>query len=184
MQRHKTTGAIKTALKERQVKECLRKLDRAKSTLLIAHQTYMHEHQKAAQERQQKVLEEHFEAMTGQLAAMRLCSGTRSLGGEENHTIAQYLTRSGRRQPQRYKDSRWIRLPLVSLPWQYGLADTSRTWSFNLTCFVPIPPWSPIFDLCEKGDLVGIRDLLESGQASVHDRDPNGRTLLHVSGGG
>lgn len=38
---------------------------------------------------------------------------------------------------------------------------------------------SPIFTACYKGDLKVVRQLMEGGQASRHDRDKNGRSLLH-----
>lgn len=38
---------------------------------------------------------------------------------------------------------------------------------------------SPIFTACYKGDLKVVRQLMEGGQASRHDRDKNGCSLLH-----
>ena len=38
-----------------------------------------------------------------------------------------------------------------------------------------------IFELCARGDVLGVRDLLLLGKASVHDMDPVGRTLIYVS---
>lgn len=44
-----------------------------------------------------------------------------------------------------------------------------------------VPDDAKIFDLCEEGDLGGVRDLLSQGEASVKDVDSLGRTPLYVS---
>lgn len=44
-----------------------------------------------------------------------------------------------------------------------------------------IPYDSPVFSAIEDGDLDGLIKLLSEGQASLNDRDVEGRCLLHVS---
>ena len=53
--------------------------------------------------------------------------------------------------------------------------------SFHLKTVQVVPDNSLIFDLCEIGDLIGVRRLLERRDASVHDRNSKGWTPLHVS---
>jgi hypothetical protein len=48
--------------------------------------------------------------------------------------------------------------------------------TFNLR-----PGWSPIFEYASRGDLQGVRRLIEDGLASPNDVDPDGWTVLHVS---
>ena len=43
------------------------------------------------------------------------------------------------------------------------------------------PNNSKIFRLCRKGDLEGVRQLLQNGDASLYDVDETGCSLLHVS---
>ena len=40
---------------------------------------------------------------------------------------------------------------------------------------------APIFDLCENGDIAGVQDMVARRVVSPFVRDPDGRTLLHVS---
>ena len=42
------------------------------------------------------------------------------------------------------------------------------------------PEWSPIFARASRGDMEGVRSLLEEGLASLNDVDPEGWTVLHV----
>jgi len=38
-----------------------------------------------------------------------------------------------------------------------------------------------VFDYCMEGDVAGLQKLFASGQASPFEKDPEGRTPLHVS---
>jgi hypothetical protein len=44
-----------------------------------------------------------------------------------------------------------------------------------------VPSHSPIFELAREGKLQSILELVGNGQASPHDRDEHGWSLLHVS---
>lgn len=44
-----------------------------------------------------------------------------------------------------------------------------------------IPKESPVFEACFKGDVKAVRQMIEGGQASRHDRDEYGWTLLDVT---
>ncbi len=44
-----------------------------------------------------------------------------------------------------------------------------------------IPSGSPIFELAKQGKAQDILELVGVGQASLHDRDENGWSVLHVS---
>jgi hypothetical protein len=59
--------------------------------------------------------------------------------------------------------------------------NSLRGYSFKLSMPRTIPNDSPIFKICRTGDIVGVRDILSSRQASVFDIDSEGWTLLHVS---
>ncbi|KAI9730876.1 MAG: hypothetical protein M1834_005594 [Cirrosporium novae-zelandiae] len=71
----------------------------------------------------------------------------------------------------------WISLSKLS--W---LAYTVHNPSFNL--FVEpvriVPNSAPIWDACLRGDLACVRQLLNSGQASIYDRTANGENLAHA----
>ena len=47
-----------------------------------------------------------------------------------------------------------------------------------------VSKYSPIFQLARQGEVEDILDLVGNGQASFHDRDEEGRSVLHVSAAG
>lgn len=53
-------------------------------------------------------------------------------------------------------------------------------WKPTMTIYNTVPENAPIFDLCARGDVDGVRDLLLGGSASIHDMDPDGFTPIHV----
>ena len=56
-----------------------------------------------------------------------------------------------------------------------------RGWKCTLEIARPVPDDALLFELCRKGNLAGVKNLLSSGQASVRDVDSLGRTALFVS---
>jgi hypothetical protein len=62
----------------------------------------------------------------------------------------------------------------------YGIEIATTGLQFCIQPFCPRPEDTPIFQLCQKGDLGSVRTLIHTGYASIWDRDPNGRTPLWV----
>ena len=60
-----------------------------------------------------------------------------------------------------------------------GICTTEWKWTPRM--FNAVPEDAPIFDLCRKGDLAGIKTLREQGNDLVRYMDPKGRTPLLVS---
>lgn len=56
-------------------------------------------------------------------------------------------------------------------------------WKIDLSSriFRAVPENALIFELCKRGNVEGVKILFKRGDASVMDRDPNGKTPLHVS---
>jgi hypothetical protein len=66
----------------------------------------------------------------------------------------------------------------------YGMILASRSmtgWKYSIQPFRAVADTALIFDFCKKSNLDGVRTLLERGEASPWDRDPEGRTPLWVS---
>ena len=61
-----------------------------------------------------------------------------------------------------------------------AISQSVRGWKHNLEVHRAVPDDSVIFDLCEQGNIDGVRTLLASGKASVRDTNSWGRTPLHV----
>jgi hypothetical protein len=91
------------------------------------------------------------------------------------------------REPLVEEDVVYVISPSAPLRWigiSRGVSIYTKPtagWQFTLQPFTVIPEKSPIFEFCREGNLAGVRTLLKLGQASVRDRDPSGRTPLHVS---
>jgi hypothetical protein len=191
IQSQRIPGMIKTVLKEKQIQEMFQRLDRAKGTLMIAYQAYTHERQFAAQRTQHVALEHGFASITSQLQSVAPSGASLIQQQQSEARLIQddgiIDVNSGRRRRTRKSDSRlsrpsFIRLPFVTLVWHYHVTDAPRGWAIRLSCFAPIPVSSPIFQCCEAGDVPAVKALLDNGQASVRDQDPDGRTPLYVSG--
>ncbi|KAF4626560.1 hypothetical protein G7Y89_g11597 [Cudoniella acicularis] len=60
-------------------------------------------------------------------------------------------------------------------------ARHADSWQYSLRTFNAVPGDSVIFDFCQDGNVMGIRTLLQRGEASVRDTDPDGRTPLWVA---
>lgn len=86
---------------------------------------------------------------------------------ETSYTVtpANWLLRLGFR--------RGLRLNLVS--------SSTRGWTATLEPVRSVPDDALIFDLCEDGDMIGVKRLLSKGHASVRDTDSRGYMPLHVS---
>ncbi|MCJ1270791.1 hypothetical protein MMC22_010688 [Lobaria immixta] len=88
-------------------------------------------------------------------------------------------------------ESHWhARMLVLPAPWilrkgslvtlEYIIRENKKTsFQVNIEPIRIIAEDSPIFTACYKGDLKTVRQLMEGGQASRHDRDKNGWTLLH-----
>ena len=61
------------------------------------------------------------------------------------------------------------------------ISRSTSGWKNTFKTFRAVPVNSLIFEFCVTGNLDGVRSLLTRGDASVWDRDPDGRTPLHVS---
>lgn len=73
----------------------------------------------------------------------------------------------------------------MRMGFRYGLeasfSPSLHGFRFDFKTARAVPDDSLIFELCERGDLIGVRRLMERGDASVYDRNSKGWTPLHVS---
>lgn len=53
-------------------------------------------------------------------------------------------------------------------------------WTHNLTCYNQISNHSAVVESIRQGHVVNVRNILLTGQATICDRDEDGRSLLHV----
>ena len=65
--------------------------------------------------------------------------------------------------------------------WDLILCNSYSGFNFHSRVYSIVPMDAPIFQCVKKGDLPGMYELFDKGQASPFDRDASGRTLLQVS---
>ena len=76
----------------------------------------------------------------------------------------------------------WLQYLGVNLELHIGLAQHSMAgWRSTINIYNLVPTEAPIFKLCARGDIPGVRHLLLSGKASVRDIDIWDYTPLQVS---
>ena len=64
---------------------------------------------------------------------------------------------------------------------QYRYPDKHMTIFPSISVGMMLPHDSPVFQLVERGDVLGLKKLIGQGKASLRDRDPDGASLLFVS---
>lgn len=167
MQRSPLLGAVKTALKERELQQLLRKLERAKSTMLLAYNVYTHEVQR------QKMGDIHVTLVSLTTQPSRAIDPPNEDPGQVDPPLEQRLERRLRKEiSNKFKKAViFVRLQLlfVSAVWEVGAARASNGWDAHLRSYNVRPRNSPIFRLCRQGDLAGVQKLLAAKHASVFD---------------
>lgn len=79
-----------------------------------------------------------------------------------------------------------LRLPyqLCSRVWDANISLTRSRFNLDIQTYNVVPRQSAIFYFCERGDLVGMGNLLQSGKAGLLDVRPTGEdgfeTLIEV----
>ena len=103
-----------------------------------------------------------------------------------------YITKIVHRQSYDVSESStWHELEttfrIIPAPWlmrfsfEFVSTKTFDARSHNLRTFGTVPDNALIFEFCQKGNVAGIRSLIQRGLASPFDRDVGGWTPLHVS---
>ncbi|ETS84903.1 hypothetical protein PFICI_02928 [Pestalotiopsis fici W106-1] len=75
-----------------------------------------------------------------------------------------------------------VQLPswLLKTSWEVQLSRGLGGPSIGLRAWRTVPAYSPAFEAVDSGDVKGLIGLLDTRQATLFDRDPDGYTLLHV----
>lgn len=76
-----------------------------------------------------------------------------------------------------------LRLPSLFLypVWEFSVYKANQGWDFSLRSYSIRPYGAQIFKAICGGNLSKVRELLHSGKASIWDRDPDGRGVLHFA---
>ncbi|KAK3699823.1 hypothetical protein LTR37_016238 [Vermiconidia calcicola] len=181
MKRGKALPAVRAALKQDTYAKMLVKLDRSKADLHLAYSMY-------AGARKAKELEgirKHMQDMLGGRLHAIQESRSGSLPCEESgreHSLEQHSSRRSRKKARRITGLLRLALPLWLCQRAVDLAFESAggCWTVSWKAFRVLEPGNEAIDMCQKGDINGIKELVERRQLSIHDEDMYGRTLSTV----
>jgi hypothetical protein len=76
----------------------------------------------------------------------------------------------------------WLKRIGVQQGVEASMVKSARGWQFHLDTVRAVPETSPIFQLCQTGEIKAVELLIANGHGSVFDTSPKGWTPLHVSG--
>lgn len=204
IRRGKLFGQLVTALEGKEVFQIFQELERAKSTLGLAHGIYLESRRKKdshqslsasmdmrgmmvqqqsiieSQTRDIRELRNDFRRLATTVTATDI---SRTIADRQaskrccrRSTMTDKSFRAGEKPPV-LKISAW----LISKIWQISLGKTHAGWDLKLRAWNVRPTNAHIFELCTQGDLLGVQRLIAAGEASYYDIDENGITLLNVS---
>lgn len=180
MKTRKFRTSFKTALQREAMDKMLQKLDRSKMDLLIAYSLYSDARQRThvCSLSQNSAIDNQSTHCTGLKDHRDTLTSQES---EENRTVKpeQYELTPALEQPA---NELQIRLPrwLCEYAWNVAMQKSSGCWKLSLTTFRIVPISHPALRLCRKGDVEGIKSLLERRELSIHDQFESGYSLSSV----
>ena len=179
-------GAVKTVLKQREIKLMLEKLDRSRIDLQFAYTMYTdacrrHEYEAI----KYHMNEERNERMQILVAAAVVSQLQDNANDDDKDSTAQLGRTSSDPASQAAK---WAHTTRIHLPiwlcryvWDLAFAHACGQWTVALKTFKILELGHDAYGMIMKDDVGGIRDLLERRQLSIHDEFSSGHSLLSVS---
>lgn len=172
MKTRKRRTAVKTWLKKGILEKYDKRLERAKSSLMLSYLIYTKNVQtKLIIEVRQAVLFPPATATTANTTVQQDMIG---------HSRKQTCINKQPQDKKRYHLN--LTLWLIAKAWNTTLSQSVTGWNIHFRSYAVIPEDSPIFTACRKGDLKTVKILFNSGQASPFCKGERfGSTPLHVS---
>ncbi|KAF7876951.1 uncharacterized protein EAF02_008171 [Botrytis sinoallii] len=194
MKRRKKWGGVKMVMKKELLEKMEKRLGRANSLMMMAHQNYIalsksrHDEQvRLATQQFSEIVEirntlHSFNSATSIITTQQqISSSTTDLS-----VIPSANTTSGSRSAKtlsKYQKtlSAKLRLPFFSGVWELCAYQQSISgWDFKLRIYNVVDYDAPIMTLARNGDVAGMQQLFETQQASPYDVNIYGQTILHV----
>ena len=186
--------SVKYVLKAGEIEDLLRDLDRGKGDLQLAHAMYSEARRKASEARQESQMTLQLrmlqQLMMGQAQIVQgvqvVSTQTKDLGVV--YQADQAISSCSKRRRHASQDSFTSTLLHIRSPtwfsrqvWDVCVKRAVAGWNISLSTYRIISTAHSIWDLCWFGDLAGVQRMLDSRMVSLHDQDPEGRTLFFVS---
>ncbi|KID88698.1 Ankyrin repeat-containing domain protein [Metarhizium guizhouense ARSEF 977] len=115
-------------------------------------------------------------------ATLRWLSGS-AFGGIAGAQCSQ-VVQEGRDDGEEVRTTQArVRFPswVAQAAWDILTYRSSRGFTWKLTSWNVVPGDSPILEAVKRGPFTDVMALISSGDASLYDRDDNGKTLLHYA---
>ena len=181
---HRRRTSVAFPLNRAKLKDLAQKLERAKSSLLLALQTYsISVAQAQAADTQQR-----FQDLTVllQTSTYSLEQSHKTLSSGQSLLLQRVVhtqqLRIDNPMPDKIAPGSKLSPTQVSQLWNFCVDQVTLGWSRFFRTYRVLSRDAPGFDVCQTGDLKGLQRLLCSQQLSINDRDRRGTTLFHVSG--
>jgi hypothetical protein len=178
--KRKTLGAIEFALKRHDLERLLRRLESIKSTLSMAHLVGQRQQQlfiRQLAERQSEAMQSLSTIVSSTQSHSDTKENTAFASSSSSYSLAKVRRRTSSKPALRLA----LPLALSGKVWEFYTAKAQNEWAFRFRTYNIISESLLIFEYAEKGNVDGLKSLLQCNQASVFDCDDTGRTVLHVS---
>ncbi|OAP63344.1 hypothetical protein AYL99_02571 [Fonsecaea erecta] len=200
----KLGGRLYAVFKQRDVKELLDGLEKAKSSLELAYMMYLGEEQRRRDQVHTDMLALHGTLIDGlhaqvsagnaSLAQQLMLLGQSSVSSPQHRSAiipsAQANTTSTANRVRRKNNKPCFRAALRFPSWlttrifHFAVIQAQGGWSIHLRTFNHVPDGSLIFRYCAGGDVKGMKSLFKSGMATPLDavsRDGGWWTLIEAA---
>ncbi|TGO57569.1 hypothetical protein BCON_0064g00390 [Botryotinia convoluta] len=195
MQQRKKWGRVKVVMKKELLEKMEKRLGRANSLMLMAHQNYIASLSKSRHDEQVRLATQQFSEMVeirntlhsfNSAASIittqqQISSNTTSLSITSSaNTASGFRSTRTLSKHQKILNAK-LRLPFFSGVWELcAYQQSTSRWAFTLRTYSIVDYSAPIMELARDGDVAGMQQLFQTRQASPFDVDKHGETLLHV----
>ncbi|TGO54678.1 hypothetical protein BOTNAR_0261g00110 [Botryotinia narcissicola] len=172
-----------------------KRLGRANSLMMMAHQNYIASLSKSRHDEQVRLATQQFLEMVEMRNTLNNFNSAASIVTTHQQTSLNTTTSSSTSSGNTTSCSRSIkplskcqkilnaklRLPFFSGVWELCAYQQSVSgWTFTLRTYNIVEYYAPIMEMARDGDVTGMQQLFQTRQASLFDVDQFGGTLLHV----
>ncbi|THV53833.1 hypothetical protein BGAL_0041g00420 [Botrytis galanthina] len=195
MKRRKKWGGVKMVIKKELLEKMEKRLGRANSLMMMAHQNYIARLSKSRLDEQVRLATQQFSEMVeirntlhtfNSAASINITQKQISSSTEGLSVTPSANTTSGSRSAKSLSKHQKIlnaklRLPFFSGVWELCAYQQSISgWTFTLRTYNVVDMNSPIMKMASEGNVAGMQQLFQSRRASLFDVDEFGYTILHT----
>ncbi|TGO30219.1 hypothetical protein BPAE_0007g01000 [Botrytis paeoniae] len=195
MRRRKKWAGVKMVMKKELLEKMEKRLGRANSLMMMAHQNYIASLSKSRHDEQVRLATQQFSEMMEIRNTLQSFSSAASIITTQQQVSSNATSlsitssanttsgfRSTKTPSKRQKIlNAKLRLPFFSGVWELCAYQQSKSgWTFTMRTYNVIHYNAPVMTLARNGDVAGMQQLFQTRQASPFDVNEYGETILHV----